>query len=110
MEVYGSQRGRRLGMNRRTFLKGVGALALIPFIPEMVRPEPSYYTATQLIKDRAEFMDALKYDLARSLTYGDYEPKTDMTGLMTIPHDGTRYKVRYTVTQDGTDAEIMGVE
>jgi hypothetical protein len=75
-------------MTRRDFIKGMGALALIPFIPEMVKPE------------RPKIPDG---------TYYAVQWKNAGTMLIPINKGGERktHKVRYTVHPDSTDAEIV---
>jgi hypothetical protein len=97
-------------MTRRDFIKGMGALALIPFIPGIPKPEPQGMTLLQWADYNGFELYPWQKDLIKSLA----SPKWDNTGEMIIPHteDGetTRYKVRYTVTEDGTEAEIVGEE
>jgi hypothetical protein len=78
-------------ITRRDFIKGMGALALIPFVPGMLKPEPPRLTVEYTRPDGTQAI-------------------FDYTGEMTIPHDGERYKVRYTVHPDSTEAEIVGEE
>jgi len=92
-------------ITRRDFIKGLGALALIPFIPEMVKPERKVLTADAIIHRGIAYWTTREAD-GRTMVHR--EPLWDNTGEATIPHDGTRYKVRYTVNEDGT--EITGVE
>ena len=115
------------GMTRRDFIKGLGALALIPFIPEMVKPERSignvnsgdlYVTASDIIRKRQEFIEGFSKawtdDLKQRIEKRTGKPfkgiKWDNTGTMTIPTRDGRYKVKYTVHPDSTEAEIVGDE
>jgi hypothetical protein len=96
-------------ITRRDFIKGMGALALIPFVPGIPQPEREMGQAIRYMHFSVE-----------SRAYGDPATVTiqksmdgirwDNTGTMTIPVDGTKYKVRYEVTPDGTEAEIVGEE
>jgi hypothetical protein len=90
-------------ITRRDFIKGMGALALIPFIPEMVRPEPQGMTLLQW----ADYNGFELYPWQKDLIEGIASPKWDNTGTMTIPTREGRYKVRYTVHPDRTDTEIV---
>jgi hypothetical protein len=101
-------------ITRRDFIKGMGALTLIPFIPEMVRPPKVYgespaQTALRYVRlsvETVSYGDPASVTIQKSMD----GIKWDNTGTMTIPTKEGRYKVRYTVHPDGTDAEIVEEE
>jgi hypothetical protein len=105
-------------ITRRDFIKGMGALALIPFIPEMVKPteycsncKKHVETALRSIPGTGgRWTGTCCSECGWMLTQRIFEPEWNNTGTMTIPTREGRYKVRYTVHPDRTDAEIVGVE
>jgi hypothetical protein len=100
-------------ITRRDFIKGMGALALIPFIPEMVRPERKILLHAGN-SDRYDRYVRAYYTVTSNADTTTMTIKTskdginwDNTGTMTIPTKEGRLKYRYTVHPDSTDTEIV---
>jgi hypothetical protein len=91
----------------------MGALALIPLLPEMVKPE--YMTASEVLNRRGEAYRYMRVciestgpDNINTYIEGSMDGiNWDNTGTMTIPTKEGRYKVRYTVHPDSTETEIV---
>jgi hypothetical protein len=80
-------------ITRRDFIKGMGALALIPLMPGMLKPS---------IEDDVRLAHTIIDDMIR-------KHRWEMAGEMLIPRtgDGETTRIRYTVHPDRTDAEIV---